>query len=130
MLNFTPDGLATGFFAALAPYLPPPPTGAQPPLLWGSEQHVRELFGDAVTALRLERRAYVERADSPRAYQQFCNETFGPMVAIANALAGQPERAAAFDRDFLAFATRGNSGTPGGPAEYRYEYLLVTARKR
>ena len=130
MLNFTLDSLAAGFFAALAPYLPAPPGGAESPLLWGSEPHVRELFGDAVSALRLQRRAYVERADSPRAYLRFCKETFGPMVAIANALAAQPARAAAFERDFLAFATRGNSAAPGGPAEYRYEYLLVTARKR
>jgi hypothetical protein len=34
---------------------------------------------------------------------------------------------AAFDRDFLEFATRGESD---GRAEYPYEYLLVVARKR
>ena len=30
-------------------YVPPPPPGALPPLLWGSEEHVRELFGDRVS---------------------------------------------------------------------------------
>ena len=33
------------------------------------------------------------------------------------------------DRDFLDFARRSNRGTPGGPARYEYEYLLVVARK-
>jgi hypothetical protein len=47
-------------------------------------------------------------------------------AATGRAVAG----AAAFDRDFLDFATRANSGPPGGPTEYRYEYVLVIARKR
>ncbi len=48
----------------------------------------------------------------------------------ARALADQPERAATLDREFLGFAERSNRGAPDGPAEYRYEYLLVVARKR
>ncbi len=35
---------------------PPPPPGAQPPVLWGSEDHLRALFGDRVTGLRIRRR--------------------------------------------------------------------------
>ena len=46
MLNFTPEGGVGEFFGVLAPYMPAPPPGALPPVLWGSEQHVRELFGD------------------------------------------------------------------------------------
>lgn len=38
-------------------------------------------------------------------------------------------RAAALDRDLLEFAIRANSGPRGGPAEYRYEYLLMVARR-
>lgn len=129
MINFTPDGLAADFFGALAPYLPPPPPGALPPLLWGSEDHVRELFGARVGSLELNRAWYAERAASPRAYVELFRETFGPVVAIRAGLAGQPKRLAAFDRDLLEFATRSNRGDPHGEAEYRYEYLLVIARK-
>ena len=129
MINFTPDGLAAGFFGTLAPYMPPPPPDALPPLLWGSEGHVRELFGDRVGSLELTRRSYVERAPNPEAYVELFNETFGPVVAIRSALAGKPERLQAFDRDFLDFATGANEGDPRGPAEYRYDYLLVVARK-
>jgi ubiquinone/menaquinone biosynthesis C-methylase UbiE len=130
MLNFTPEGLAGDFFGTLAPYMPPPPPGALPPLLWGSEDHVRELFGDRVEAFELKRETYSERATSPHAYVELFTQTFGPAVTIRAALADDPERAAAFDRDFLAFATRANTGAAGGPAEYRYEYLLVIARKQ
>jgi ubiquinone/menaquinone biosynthesis C-methylase UbiE len=128
MVNFTPEGLIADFFGALAPYAPPPPPGPPPPL-WGSEEHVRELFGDRVEWLELTRREYVERAASPRAYCDLFKEAFGPVVAIDASLAGDPERRAAFDRDFLDFAMRSNRGTPAGAAEYRYEYLLAVGRR-
>jgi ubiquinone/menaquinone biosynthesis C-methylase UbiE len=130
MANFTPEGLISDFFAALAPYMPPLPPDALPPALWGREEHVRELFGDRVESLEMTRSEYVERAESPREYRELFKQTFGPVLAIYASLADEPERAAALDRDFLEFAIRTNSGPPGGPAEYRYEYLLVVARRR
>jgi ubiquinone/menaquinone biosynthesis C-methylase UbiE len=130
MLNFTPEGLISDFFGALASYMPPPPPGALPPPVWGSEEHVRQLFGDRVESLEMTRRHYVERADSPREYRELFKQTFGPVVGIYASLAEEPERAAALDRDFLEFATRATSGSPDGPSEYRYEYLLVVARRR
>jgi hypothetical protein len=73
---------------------------------------------------------YTERARSPREYCDLFRETFGPVAALYASLDDQPERLAALDRDFLDFAMRANTGPPGGPAEYVYEYLLVVARKR
>jgi ubiquinone/menaquinone biosynthesis C-methylase UbiE len=129
MINFTPEGLAGEFFGLFAEYAPPPPPGALPPVLWGSEEHVHELFGDGVDSLELTRSSYVERSDGgPEGYCRLFKETFGPVVGLYAALAGEPERLAALDRAFLDFATRANQGPPGGPAEYVYEYLLVVAR--
>jgi ubiquinone/menaquinone biosynthesis C-methylase UbiE len=130
MANFTPDGLAAEFFGVFAPYMPSPPSGAEPPVLWGSEAHVRELFGERVEWLALERRDYVERATSPRDYCDFFKATFGPAVAVYASLADMPERATSLDREFLDFAERANEGEREGPAGYRYEYLLAVARKR
>jgi ubiquinone/menaquinone biosynthesis C-methylase UbiE len=130
MANFTPEGLAADFFAPFARYAPPPPPGTLPPLLWGSEEHVCELFGDRVESLELSRREYVERAATPRAYVELFDETFGPLIGLRALLADEPERAAALDRELLEFAERSNRGAPGGPAEYPYEYLLVIGRKR
>lgn len=129
MLNFTPEGLLQEFLEVMAPYAPPPP-GAEPPTLWGSEEHVRELFGDRVSALEMTRDTYVERAEGPAAYRDLVRQTFGPVTAAYETLAGDPPRLAELDRDFLAFCERANEGPPDGPAEYRYEYLLVVARKR
>ncbi len=129
MANFTPDSLAADFFAVFAPYMPAPPPGALPPVLWGSEKHVRELFGEHVESLETARREYVERAASPRDYCEFFKETFGPAVAVYASLADEPDHVADLDREFLEFASRSNRGAPDGPAEYPYEYLLVVARK-
>ncbi|HSI79960.1 MAG TPA: methyltransferase domain-containing protein [Solirubrobacterales bacterium] len=129
MLNFTPESLLSDFFAALAPYSPPPPPKSLAPTLWGSEDHVRELLGDRVSTLEMRRREYVERAESPEAYRELFRRTFGPVVAIYAGLADDPERLAALDRDFLAFAERSNQGPAGGGAEYPYEYLEIVATK-
>ena len=130
MLNFTPEGLAREFFETIARYAPPAPVEASSPLLWGSEDHVRQLFGDRVDTLELSRREYVERAATPAAYVELVQQTFGPVIGLRAFLAGVPDRLAAFDRDFLEFATRANRGRPDGPAALCYEYLLVVARTR
>lgn len=131
MTTFRPEGLAAEFFGLLGRYAPPPPPGALPPLLWGSEEHVRALFGDRVESLEMTRGEYVERSPGgPEGYRELFQATFGPLIAVRASLNDDPDRAAAFDRDFLEFTLRGNRGAAGGPAEYPYPYLLVVARKR
>ncbi len=131
MINFRPEGLAAEFFEIFGRYAPPPPPRALPPIMWGSEEHVQELFGDRVESLEMTRKEYVERSPGgPRDYCEFFRATFGPVIAIRASLVGEPDRAAAFDRAFLEFAMRGNRGAPGGPGQYPYQYLLVLARKR
>jgi ubiquinone/menaquinone biosynthesis C-methylase UbiE len=120
MINFT---------AVFAPYMPAPSPGALPPALWGSEDHVRELFGDHVASLEMARDTYVERLPGgPAGYCEYYKRTFGPVIATYAGLS-DPGEHAALDRAFLEFATRANDGSPGGPAELRFEYLLVVARK-
>lgn len=130
LIAFTPDGLGGEFFELTARYAPPSPPDALPPVLWGSEEHVRELMGKRVDRLDMSRRTYVETAASPLAYVELFQKTFGPLIALRGLLSDDPDRAARFDRDFLDFATRSNSGAPGGLAEYVYGYLLVVARKQ
>src|SRR5262249_48799539 len=86
MLNFTSGCRGAAFFDLLGAYLPPQPAGAQRPLLWGGEQHVQDLFGNRLGALRLTRGVYVETATDPREYFDFYARTFGPVVAIRNSL--------------------------------------------
>jgi ubiquinone/menaquinone biosynthesis C-methylase UbiE len=130
MANFTPDGLAADFFGVLAPYLPPPPD-APSPLLWGDKTHVGELFGDRVSSLEASERELIETVQGPPAdFRDFYKQTFGPVIAAFASVEHDPESSATLDQDFLHFVEQANAGSPDGPTELRFEYLLVLARKK
>lgn len=129
LIAFTPEGIGGEFFALLAPYMPPPPPGASPPLQWGDEAHVRGLFGSQLHSLTMTRQTYVERAPSPQDYSRLFKETFPPLVAIRGNLENAPERQEELDRTFSEAIVRWNGGRDVGPVEIPYEYLLVVARR-
>ncbi len=131
MINFRPTGLAADFFDVLGRYAPPLPPNARPPLLWGDEHYVRQLFGDRVESLTMTPHTYTERsAGGAAAYRALFEKTFGPLIGIRASLADQSDRLDALDRDFAAYTETQNRGRPGGPAEYPYDVLIVIARKR
>jgi SAM-dependent methyltransferase len=126
MVNWMPGGWSAEFFEVFAPYTPPRPPEPSP-MDWGREEHVRELFGDRVESLQLDRAALrIDSFATPADLCAFYKANFGPVVATYAALA--PDEVAALDRDFLAFATRTNRGGPDGPAGYDLGYLRVVAR--
>lgn len=129
LINWTPQGFVGHLFATMKPFAPPPPPGAQPPPLWGTEDHVRELFGDRVVDLRAERRITVfDQCADPLAFREYWKRTYGPTIAVYRAVADDPERLAALDEAFLEFLIAWNLAEPGRPARWESEYLLVTAR--
>jgi SAM-dependent methyltransferase len=127
LLNWTPEGFIGQMFATMKPYAPAPPPGVQPPPLWGSEDHVRELFGDGVEDVQATRRRLrVDRFASAGEFREFFKARYGPTIAVYKANAADPERTAALDRDLDALAER--YGVAGGSMEW--EYLLLTAQRR
>jgi SAM-dependent methyltransferase len=52
---WTPEGNIGKMFVTIASRMPEPPEGFQPPILWGSEDHVRDLFEGTGVALELDR---------------------------------------------------------------------------
>jgi cyclophilin family peptidyl-prolyl cis-trans isomerase len=130
MANWTPEGWVGQFFLTIVPFMPPPPPGALPPILWGVEDHVRALFGDRVRDLTFTRQ--VQAMDifaDPAEAVAYYRDNFGPTVMAYAAVADDPERSAALDAAFLEFATRSNAGAPGGKARYELEYVLVVGRR-
>jgi ubiquinone/menaquinone biosynthesis C-methylase UbiE len=123
LLTFTPEGSAGEFFELFGRYAPPVD---QPPILWGVEEHVRELFGDRLS-LHFERDTYVERTPGgPEGMVDFYKTTFGPIVATYERL--DDERSAELDRAFLDFIRRWDTGE--SDAEVPVEYLLIVGRRR
>ena len=126
LISFTPEGVGGEFFRLLAPYAPPLPDGAAPPILWGSEAHVRALFKDRVCALDLNRRTYTERAASVDDYCGLFRDTFGPLVAIRRGL--DDSGRAQLDRELKNAVIGWNGGRSSGPVAIGYEYLLAIGR--
>ena len=127
LVSWTPEGFIGQMFATMKPYAPAPTPGVQPPPLWGSEDHVRDLLGDRVEELELTRRTLsVDRFATAEDFREFFKTRYGPTIAVYRANAADPERCAELDRDLDALAERFRG--PGGSMEW--EYLLVTATRR
>lgn len=73
------EGAVGGMFAATAPFNPPPPDYAEPPMLWGTEDHVREMFPSAKEIEFSKHSATIEY-ESMEGYAELFMENFGPMV--------------------------------------------------
>jgi len=128
LLNWTPEGFIGRLFAAMKPYAPPPPPGAQAPPLWGRPEHVRALLGDRVTDVAASRGSVrVDRFAEPAGFREYFKSHYGPTINTYRAIAGDPERVAALDRDLLDLATRHDVGDERTVMDW--EYLLVTARR-
>jgi hypothetical protein len=68
-------------------HLPPPPPIAQPPLLWGDEEHVRQLFEGAVVELTIERdQLEIDPDVNVDEALEFYLASFGPLVKAREAL--------------------------------------------
>jgi hypothetical protein len=65
--------------------LVPPPQGQKPPSLWGTEDHLRQLFGDRVT-LEVKPQHFVFRYRSPAHWIEVFSTTFGPVMKGLEAL--------------------------------------------
>jgi len=128
LLNWTPEGFIGRLFAAMKPYAPPPPPGAQPPPLWGRPEHVRGLLGDRVTDVAATRgNVRVDRFTEPAGFREYFKTNYGPTINTYRAIAGDPERVAALDRDLLDLAGLHDVGDERTVMDW--EYLLVTARR-
>ncbi|MFL6088668.1 MAG: class I SAM-dependent methyltransferase [Aeromicrobium sp.] len=125
LISWTPQGFTGQMFATMTPYMPPPPPGASPPPLWGDEDHLRELLGDRVRNLRMERRVVVVPAfASGVEFRDYFKSNFGPtIVAYAN-VADDPGRVAQLDAALAALA---DSRLEDGAM--RWEYLLAVAER-
>jgi ubiquinone/menaquinone biosynthesis C-methylase UbiE len=77
MANWVPDGFVGEMFMTTAKHAPPPP-GVKPPVLWGTEERLRELFGDGISDLRVERRTSVQRFRSADHWLEIFRTYFGP----------------------------------------------------
>jgi SAM-dependent methyltransferase len=128
LIAWTPAGFVGQMFATMKPYAAPPPPGAQPPPLWGSEDHVRELLGDRIEQVCTEtRKLRVTHFATPEAFRDYFKTNYGPTISAYKFIADDPVRVAALDHDLAELGRRFDVGTDSTVIDW--EYLVFTARK-
>ncbi|MBS1678747.1 MAG: methyltransferase domain-containing protein [Actinobacteria bacterium] len=125
MANWTPDGALTDFFAILMRHTGGPPPGTVPPVLWGGEERVRELFGDGITELRVERRVSRQAFRSADHYLEFFRAYFGPLRTAFEKVG--PAGAPALEADLRAYLE--GASTDPRALVLEPEYLQVVATR-
>ena len=118
LANWTPDSLIGRMFKVLGRYVPPP-AGVQPPSLWGSEAHLRTLFGEAAAEVQATPRHFAFRYRSAAHFIDVFRTWYGP---VNKAFAAQmPEKADALAAELAELLNSLNRAGPGSlvvPSEY------------
>jgi ubiquinone/menaquinone biosynthesis C-methylase UbiE len=127
MANWAPRGIVGGGMFKVAAEHAPPPSGVKPPVLWDTEERLRELFGDGVSELTVTPRAWNFRYLSPEHWLEFFKQYFGPVItAFERVGEGGAE---ALERDLLQVMRDANEAGDTAlvaPAEYS-EVVAVRA---
>ena len=93
MANWTPDGGVGAMFMTIAKHTGGPPPGTLPPPLWGTEERLRELFGEEISELRVERRPSRQAFRSADHYLEFFRAYFGPIKTAFEKVGSEGEEA-------------------------------------
>jgi SAM-dependent methyltransferase len=125
LANWTPEGFIGQLFKTLGKHVAPP-AGVQPPSLWGTEEHLRALFGASLGELRATRRTFNFRYRSAQHFIDVFRTWYGP---VHKAFAALPEdKQAALSDDLHSLLGRFARGgdTLVVPSEY-LEAVIVRA---
>jgi SAM-dependent methyltransferase len=123
--SWTPTGFIGRLLATVGRHAAPPP-GALPPTRWGTEDGVRDLLGDRVTALRFSTATVTQRFPTPGFFADFFLSHYGPTRKAAERLS--PHGRHALRDDLAALAATANHATDDTLA-VDWEYLIAVARK-
>ena len=127
LLNWTPGSQIGDLLKIIGRYMPPPPEYASPPGLWGSEEHVRSLFGESPVQFEFARGRNPFRFDSAEHFVGYFETHYGPTLKARERLTAEG-RWEECREEIIAMAERRNEATDGSllmPAEY----LVVVGHK-
>ena len=126
LASWTPDGFIGEMFRVIATHLPAP-AGLQSPLLWGTEPHLREIFGGAVVDIRSTEQTCVFRFTSAHEFVAFFRRWYGPTLTAFEALDEIGRTALAADLVDLAdrYDRHRDGGSIALPATYLESVLTL-----
>jgi ubiquinone/menaquinone biosynthesis C-methylase UbiE len=118
MANWTPSGFIGQMFKVLGKHLPPP-SGVQPPSLWGTEAHLKSLFEGTAASIAVTPRVFNFRYRSAAHFIEVFRQWYGPVL---KAFAALPEdKAQTLHDDLVSLLEHANRAGPGAlvvPSEY------------
>jgi SAM-dependent methyltransferase len=121
-----PDSFMPAMGRALAPYLPPPPAGSEPPGRWGDREALAELLKGAGLAIDRDTRETLRLDFADRvAAREFLIRTAGHVVQERPSLEREGrwgDLVAALDRVIAEHAAAGDDGGTVLPLGYRLTY--------
>lgn len=125
--TWRPAGFAGALFETMGRHLPPPPDSAQPPALWGDEDHVREILEPHGVELEFDHETVDFTHDgSIDDFVGFYEDKFGPVV-MAKAALGDDWPACRAD---LAAAMSEYNEADDGTVRIPSDYLVTVGRKQ
>jgi hypothetical protein len=126
MANWTPSGYIGQVFKTLGFYIPPA-AGIKSPALWGTEDHVAQLFGNNGLIVSAELRNFNFRYRSAAHSLEVFGTYYGPILKALGALDDEHRKALIADfHSLIARFNRANDGTMVVPSDY----LEVVLRKQ
>jgi len=124
MANWTPDGFIGQLFKVVGKYMPPP-AGLASPLMWGNEDHVRQLLGADAAQARIIKKMFNFRYASASHFVHVFRDYYGPLNRAFAAL--PPNAGAALEQDLLAMIDSFNiTGTDSMVAPAEYLEIVIT----
>jgi ubiquinone/menaquinone biosynthesis C-methylase UbiE len=121
LANWTPAGFIGQLFKILAGYIPPAP-GVKSPMLWGTEERLRELFPGQRVAVA--RKQYVFRYRSARHWLDTFRTYYGPMNKAFAAL--DASKQAALAENLIGLATSLSRGGDSMVVDSEYLEVVIT----
>lgn len=125
LASWTPTGFVGRLLKTVGAHVPPPAV-AQPPTRWGTEDGVRQLLGDHVTALTSRTASVTQRFASAEAFADLFLTYYGPTHTAASRLSDAGRRAL---RDDIVALAETSNGATDGTVVCGWEYLVVTATR-
>jgi SAM-dependent methyltransferase len=125
MINWVPKSLIGDVFRVTGKHVPPPP-GVRPAIAWGTEDRLRELFGDRISDLRITIRPYPFKYRSADHMLDYFRTWYGPtrMAFAALDADGQDKLAADLTEVYQSY-NRATDGTLDAPSDYAEVVAVV-----
>lgn len=121
LASWTPEGFIGEMFRLFSTYIPPA-AGLAPPIRWGDEDYLKEIFGDGIGSITNNVRKAVFRFASAKDNVDFFRTYYGPTLKTFEALSVADR--SSLEREMIELNHKFDlNGGQGGPIAISADYL-------